>query len=73
MTQFEQAMARAIHDVTFREAVLQDTKRALTSYNLSADDESRILQHVELLIAGEEEEVALETSEGMSAGTQLAK
>jgi hypothetical protein len=60
MTPFEQAIERAIRDVAFREAVLQDTAGALAPYQLSADDQDRVFQHVELLVAGEEEEMAVE-------------
>jgi azurin len=50
----------AIHDLTFREQVLQDAAHALAPFGLSPADQDRVLQHVELLSSGEEEEVALD-------------
>jgi hypothetical protein len=60
MTPFEQAIERAVRDVAFRAAVLQSAAQALAPYGLSADDQDRVFQHVELLVAGEEEEMAVE-------------
>jgi hypothetical protein len=66
MTPFEQAIERAVRDVAFREAVLQDAARALAPYDLSADDQDRVFQHVEVLVAGEEEETGVEPGAGQS-------
>jgi hypothetical protein len=72
MTAFERALERAIRDVAFREAVLQDAARALAPYGLGADDQDRLFQHVELLVAGEEEEVAVERGAAPSARPSAA-
>jgi hypothetical protein len=61
MATFQEVLDRAIHDVTFRELVLQDAAGTLAPFGLSPEDQDRILQHVEMLASGEEEEVALET------------
>jgi hypothetical protein len=61
MATFQEVLDRAIHDVTFRDQVLQDAAATLAPFGLSPEDQDRILQHVELLASGEEEEVALET------------
>jgi hypothetical protein len=58
MATFQEVLDRAIHDVTFREQVLQDAAGTLAPFGLSTEDQDRILQHVELLASGEEEEVA---------------
>ena len=60
MATVQEVLDRAIHDVAFREQVLQDAAGTLAPFGLSPEDQDRVFQHVELLTSGEEEEVSLD-------------
>jgi hypothetical protein len=62
MVTMEQVLQRLASDEVFRARVLQDAAATLAPFGLSADDQDRLLQHAEMLAAGQEEEVVVEAA-----------